>query len=109
MLATLRAQLGKCRVKGRDFTGRGFMTTFVVSLEAEPITLKSGNFKFGDVIATIKGLNHGAGFVVYVENGFLDALEAYTFDEPWPDRIESYALEYLRKGEQRNLSGMYGV
>jgi hypothetical protein len=39
----------------------------------------------GDVTATIEGLEHGAGFVLFVQDGVLDVLEGFSYDEPWTD------------------------
>ena len=50
--------------------------------------------KLGDVIAKIPGLEHGAGFLLYVDNGSITALEGYTFEEPWPVVIDKFTLTY---------------
>ena len=58
--------------------------------------------KFGDVIAEIPGLSGGAGFLLYIENGILDVLEGYSYDEPWPTSTEGFTLRFL-KGEERDM------
>ena len=40
------------------------------------------------------GLEFGAGFLVYIEDGKLHALEGYTYEEPWPASPEPFALRY---------------
>jgi hypothetical protein len=46
----------------------------------------------GDVSADIDGLEHGVGFILCIEDGYLHMLEGYTFEGPWPDRIITYSL-----------------
>jgi hypothetical protein len=60
--------------------------------------------RLDDVVATIEGLEHGAGFVLFIENGLLDNLEGFTYDEPWPDRLGGYSLRYMN--EERDLSDL---
>lgn len=99
VLESLHQQLAVCRIVKRDATGVGFYTYLdVSSYEGPRPTL---NLKFGDVVAQIPGLEHGAGFLLYVEAGLLAMLEAYTFGEPWPDRIEDFKLHYVT-GEERD-------
>ena len=50
--------------------------------------------RIGDVYAEIPGLEHGAGFVLYIKDGYLDMLEGYSYDEPWPSSVEGFALHY---------------
>lgn len=51
-------------------------------------------------MAAIGGLGHGAGFVLYVKDGRLDALEGYSYDEPWPPAIASFELQYTSERER---------
>jgi len=41
--------------------------------------------------ATIDGLQHGAGFLLIVEDGMLDMVEGCTYVEPWPDRSRAFS------------------
>ncbi len=59
------------------------------------------DIKFGDVIGDIPGLASGAGFLLYIKNGVLDMLEGYSYDEPWPESINSFNLKYMN-GERRD-------
>jgi hypothetical protein len=43
---------------------------------------------------SVSGLKHGVGFLVFVEDGKLRELEGYTYDEPWPDRLDHFELHY---------------
>jgi hypothetical protein len=81
----LRRQFGRCRVASREPTGVGFFTALDVPMGVEPAPVKPGRMDLGDVSATIDGLEHGAGFVLFVQDGVLDELEGFSFAEPWPD------------------------
>jgi hypothetical protein len=92
-LDILRDQLKASCVAHREHTGAGFYTTFKVPEHLRRVP-QDRRFTIGDVVAEITGLNHGAGFVLFVENGVLDFLEGYTYDEPWPTEIKEYKLQY---------------
>jgi hypothetical protein len=99
-LAALRQQLEVASVGERTFTGVGFMTTLTVPQEAPRAPVQSHMVRMGDVIAEIDGLKHGAGFLLYIQDGVLDALEGYTYDEPWPDTIRRFTLKYMKEGSR---------
>ena len=61
-------------------------------------------FCLDDVLADVEGLNHGAGFVLYVRNGVMDLLEGYCYDEPWPPVVGAFALNYHRLPRALRLS-----
>jgi hypothetical protein len=89
----LRRQLAACRVSERDFTGHGFFTSLVVPPDVEPAPVKRDRLHLGSEIgATMDGLEHGAGFVLWVEKGVLDTLEGYCYEAAWPERIENWAV-----------------
>ena len=107
VLSVLRQQLKGAAVSAREMTGVGFYTTFSVPDEVSRVP---GNvsFKFGDVIANIRGLKLGAGFLLYVREGALHMLEGYTYDEPWPQRISSFELSYTRSN-RRDLENIRNI
>jgi hypothetical protein len=41
-----------------------------------------------DVGAEIEGVRHGVGFVLFIQDGRLDCLEGFTYDDPWPDEVK---------------------
>jgi len=104
VLSVLRQQLKAAVVSAREMTGVGFYTTFSVP---DRVSRVPGNvsFKFGDVIAKMRELKWGAGFLLYVQEGALHMLEGYTYDEQWPGRISSFELNYTpsNRGELENL------
>lgn len=99
-LAILRAQVDGARVASRDYSGVGFFTEFE-HLAGSPPLPASENVVFGDVLAEIYGLAHGAGFVLFIENGWISMLEGYSYGEPWPACIEHYTLRY--SADERDL------
>ena len=44
------------------------------------------------VETTISGLRHGAGFVLFVDDGQLAMLEGFSYDGPWPQDIKEFSL-----------------
>lgn len=98
-LVTLRAQAQVGHLVSREYTGAGFFLVFDVPTTA-PI-LAAPDFHFGDVTASVDGLENGAGFVIFVRGGRLDSLEGYTYEEPWPQQIHRFTLDYI--GEPRQL------
>ncbi|MGI6161068.1 MAG: hypothetical protein ACOYJD_03465 [Christensenellales bacterium] len=85
-------QYKNAKVVSREFTGVGFYTNFMVS--NENLRLKDNfNVEMGNVQAELDGLKYGAGFVLFIRDGFIKSLEGYTYDEPWPKRIINYSFE----------------
>ncbi|HZB00489.1 MAG TPA: hypothetical protein VE800_00085 [Actinomycetota bacterium] len=96
----LQAQLAVCRVRDRDMTGVGFFTTLHVDRSAaEPLDVASA--RLGDVSAEMEGVRHGAGFQLTIDEGYLDELEGYTFDDPWPDEVHGLTLAYVEQLRDR--------
>ena len=92
VLAALRKQMENSIVSSRELSGTGFFTHFKVEPRVSPIPSEIKNIQFGDVTAEITGLQHGAGFVLFVKNGYLDVLEGYTYGEDWPKEIKNFTL-----------------
>jgi hypothetical protein len=103
VLSILREQLKATVVFKREMTGMGFYTTFEVSANVPHVGDRS--FKFGDVVANIPGLNHGAGFLLYIKSGELHMLEGYSYDEPWPQETSEFKLNYI-SGCQRDMDAL---
>jgi hypothetical protein len=88
----LRSQLAVVAVRHRKFTGVGFFTDLAVPADTLPAPTSSGVPALPDVGADIEGLRHGAGFVLFLENGFLHCLEGYTYGEAWPARVVRFTV-----------------
>lgn len=82
VLAVLRSQLETAAVVSREFTGTGFMTDLSVPAHL-PRVSTTDRLVIGDVGADVSGLPLGAGFLLFVREGALDALEGYSYDSEW--------------------------
>ena len=102
-LVALRRQIPHLSVKSRKNTGVGFFTEFEMTTEAAIATPSTKKIRFGDVEATIPGLQNGAGFLLFVDDGRLHFLEGYSYDEAWPQQITSFELRYSDPGRQKVL------
>jgi hypothetical protein len=100
-LAILRQQAAEAKVYFRKFTGVGFFAEFAVPPDAKRLP-QSTKFKLGDVNGTAENVKYALGFVLYVNDGVLSALEGYTYDEPWPDEVHGLVLSYSG-GPHRDL------
>jgi len=90
----LRAQLKVASVASREMTGVGFYTEIHVDqeLSAKCPELEA---RIGNVEADVFGLQNGVGFMLWIHNGYLATLEAYTFEEPWPSDATRYSLKHI--------------
>jgi hypothetical protein len=94
VLAVLRQQLESSTRQEREMSGVGFFRRFAIAAEVAPLKGRP-SFTFGDIQAEINGLARGAGFLLFVAKGFLDFLEAYTYDEGWPACITGYRISHI--------------
>ncbi len=95
----LKKQYEVSVVKNRELTGSGFYTYFEIPKNSP--TLDDKNSHIGNVGANISGLQHGVGFVIFVENGKISFLECHTYGENFPSKIVSYDLFYIN-GKSRD-------
>lgn len=95
VLELLREQSRTCRLKKRELTGCGFFTELEMDRTVKAAPTVQENLRIGGVKARIAGLEHGAGFVLFVSGGYLDMLEGYSYDEPWPEAITDFELTYV--------------
>ncbi len=93
VMNALRRQLERCRVASRETTGVGFFTTLAIAPDIEPAPVRPGRMSLGDVKGDVDGLEHGVGFVLFVENGVLDVLEGFSYVEPWTAIDARYELK----------------
>lgn len=91
----LREQLKGISVLERRMTGVGFFTSFILSNAVPPVPMTKENAIFGDVGAKIPELKSGAGFLLFLKSGYLFQLEGYTYEEDWPETINSFELFYF--------------
>lgn len=104
VLASLREHVAVCRVLSREFTGVGFWTFLKVPLDTPRADIGPERIVLGGVYAEIEGVEHGAGFILFVEDGYLDNLEGFTYDDPWPKQLGAYTLSAMTaSGDDTNL------
>jgi hypothetical protein len=104
VLKTLSMQLRASHVTSRRYTGAGFFTNFTVPDDVAQVPGKD-SFAFGDVIAEIASLQHGAGFLLFVKGGKLSILEGFSYDEPWPAHTEDFTLQ-CSTGDVRDFAAL---
>lgn len=98
VLATLRDQFAGATVAAREFTGVGFFTRFDVPLTA-PRLPSPQRLVLSDVHAEVSGLQHGAGFALFVKNGALDMLECFIYEDAWPPDARLLRVYYVQPRE----------
>lgn len=95
VMNALRRQFDRCRVASRETTGVGFFAYLDIEPGVEPAPVKPGRIDLSDVSVTVEGLERGAGFVLFVEDGLLDFLEGFSYEEPWLDVRGEYKVTAL--------------
>ncbi len=104
VLTGLRDQLARSSIIKREFSGKGFFTEFRLPPGAGPVPSLRPRIRFGDVVAELRGVEGGAGFLLFVDDGYLVTLEGYVFMGSWPDQPEIESLRY--DPEPRDLSAL---
>jgi hypothetical protein len=110
VLALLRDQFATSRVQSRDFTGVGVYLNIelpTTNKRIQEVLEVKQDFCFGDVGAYLEADDRiqEVGFLLWVHNGYLDSLEAYTYGlEKWPEEVNSFRLFYL--GDKRDLDDL---
>lgn len=100
VLVALRAQLAEATLESRELSGVGFFTHFTLPPTVAPVPVRC--LRFGDVHGTIAGLEYGAGFVLFVDDGRLTMLEGFSYAEPWPvGPITEFSISYLEPGRPK--------
>lgn len=103
ILAILREQLKVATGVNRKMTGVGFFVDFLLPSNVPCISSKP-SFQIKDVIAEIKELQNGVGFVLFIGDGKLATLEGFTFGEEWPEQISGFQLSYTNAN--RNIEAL---
>ena len=82
--ASVSAQLAHATVSQREHTGVGFFTTFSIPPDA-PVSHDLPDTELGGVSAEHPDVRYGVGFILFIRRGAVACLEAYTYDDPWPE------------------------
>lgn len=97
-LSTLRVQFHVAEVGRRDYTGVGFFTRFSVPAHTQRLQ-ECSCLRLTNAAADIEGLAYGAGFVLFVDEGAINFLEGFSFDEPWPDTIDNFRVYVVNESK----------
>jgi hypothetical protein len=92
VLDALRRQFERSKVASRRLSGVGFFTGFDVPGDTPRAPVTTGRLTLSDVVAKVDGLEHGAGFVLFIEDGVLEFLEGFSYEEPWSDVMGRYEV-----------------
>ena len=85
-------QLKHARIAKREYTGVGFFTKFALP-EDSPVRRDLPDATLGNVGAGIPGLEHGAGFLLFIRSGVVTMLEGFTYaNDQWPKRIDDFRI-----------------
>ena len=84
-LAILRSQLNSATVDRREMSGAGFFTHLSIPLDVPLLVPGPKRMVIGDVYAEVNGLQHPAGFLLFVDDGALNFLECFIADDRWPE------------------------
>ena len=95
-LPELRSQLAASLVSRREHSGVGFFTHFDVPPSVPSLGLKR-RVVLGDVHGRLRAVEHGVGFLLFIDDGRLAMLEGFTYDDPWPTPEEALELGYLKE------------
>jgi hypothetical protein len=88
----VREQLSHAIVSSRDYSGVGFFTNFAIP-QGAPVRRELGDAELGGVGAEIGGIEHGAGFILFIRDGAISLLEGYTHgDAKWPENIREFRV-----------------
>jgi hypothetical protein len=88
--SAIDAQRSAVCVTDRSNTGAGFYTTFEVDQSCPVVAATS---PIGNVTARVQGVDHGMGFILWLQNGRLSKLEGYSFEEDTA-RIDLGAVDF---------------
>lgn len=109
VLVALRRQLQEAGVSKREATGHGFFTYLTVDRSSVPPAPLETKVQLGDVVGTIPGLNHGAGFLLFIEDGYLHFLEGFGYGETWPASVPEFQLTYSQSRKDYDALGISGT
>lgn len=98
---TLAHQWKNSTIASRELSGAGFSLHFnvpetVPKIEGkQDIEIEQDKDGF-NIVAHIPGVEHDAGFILFIRNGRIAWLEGFTYADPWPENISEFKLERVR-------------
>ena len=105
VLASLRHQYQNSTIEKRIFSGAGFFTYFKMKEGIPPLEKK--NFEIGDVIINIDNIKNAIGVILFIREGYLFFLEAYTLViDDWPNEYSDVVLKYFGRDGKRDYKDL---
>ena len=89
------------KVNNRNMSASGFLSEFEQSEELKLFDT-SVSLRWGKIGAKLNASHLDTGYLVYVDNGYVTAVEGFTYGNIWPDhidRIEFYEVKMGNGGE----------
>ena len=86
-------------VSDRAFTGAGFLTELERSDELKLFD-DGVSLRWGKVGARLNAVKLETGYLVYVDDGYVTAVEGYTYGDEWPAQVEQIELYELELGTE---------
>jgi hypothetical protein len=78
----------------------GFLTEFERSPELKLFDAQA-SLRWGDIGARLNATRTETGYLVYVDGGYITAVEGYTYSgEKWPTQVESIEWYELKEGAE---------
>lgn len=81
----------KISVSSRTFNGTSFMTEFTTTQKLK-VDVNEETYIIDD-LDVILNSSLPSGYIVYVEHGYITALEGFAYGEDWPTNITSVEFE----------------
>jgi hypothetical protein len=100
LFVKLRKQYEVAIVTDREFTGHGFFTGFKVP--GQSLSIDNRSFTLYDVGIDYNGEEPGCGVTLFIENGFIECLEGYTFTDNWIEDYDRVGDVYYAGGTPQN-------
>jgi hypothetical protein len=79
------------QVSSRTMSDAGFFMELIVPASAT-VRQDLPDMEISGVGAEFPNLKNGAGFVLFIRDGAIKTLEAFTYDEPWPAKVDGFRL-----------------
>lgn len=84
-------------LKSRELTGTGFISDLNKS-ELLKIDDEDVSYKWGKIGALLNS-SVDSGYLLYIKNGYIVAIEGYTYADDWPDFLSEVELYEIKAGE----------
>jgi len=88
--AILMDQYLNAKILQRKTSPVGWFTDFHVDSNCTCLSVKNGDV--GNADARVKDMKRGIGFLLWIEDGMLSCLEAFTYEENFPEHIEVISI-----------------